>query len=309
MNLAERLQDFRTNQNLSCERFAALVGVPTITLLRWETGTSNPTTIEAQKLEEIGLGKLDKNETKDFSTPRLTLVEDTDLDLREGIRSHVVLQGRSRAFDPAPYVLNGPSNQLGFFEELYRLQEQTKLPCPEPEYARRLSLIADLPDLSITSAQYDLEKPKRTAKHWNPNYGSHGWHRYIGRFPPHLVRALINHFGARRGETICDPFAGSGTTLVESRLLGINAIGIEVCPLSSLISRTKSKFPRITATLENSGASLIQFYRDRWDRFARGRNVAAIPHQEILQRVGNTIPQFQNYERWMAPEALLGTSI
>ena len=309
MNLAERLQGFRSNKNLSREEFASLVGVKPVTVLRWETGTSNPTSSDAEKLEQLGFGTLDKSETKHGSIPRLVLHNDSDVALRDGIRPHIRLADKSRAFGPAPYVVNGPANQIEFFETLYHLQEHIELPCPTPEYARRLSLVADVPDLGVTTAQYALESPKRTAKHWNPNYGTHGWHRYIGRFPPHLVRALINHFGARRGETICDPFSGSGTTLVESRLLGMNAIGIEVCPLSALISCTKSKFPTSTASLEKAWAALTQFYNDRWERFVRGRDVTAIPHEEILGRKDNTIPAFPNYERWMTPEALLGSSI
>lgn len=309
MNLAQRIQEFRSGKNLSLEEFAVLLGVKPVTLLRWETGTSSPTPSDAERLEQLGFGKLDRAETKQVSIPRAELFKDSQIDLRQGIRPHINLNGHSPAFDPAPYVVNGPENQLDFFETLYLLQEQSEPPCSVPEYARRLSLVAAVPELEVKAAQYELEQPKRTAKHWNPNYGSHGWHRYIGRFPPQLIRALINHFGARRGDVICDPFSGSGTTLVESRLLGMSAIGIEVCPLSGMISRTKSQFPASAASLEKTRASLTQFYRDRWDAFAAGRDITAIPHGEIIQRPGNPVSEFANYERWMTPEALLGTSI
>jgi hypothetical protein len=42
------------------------------------------------------------------------------------------------------------------------------------------------------------------------------------------------------GDTVMDPFAGSGTTLVEALRLGRNAIGIDANPLSELICRVKS---------------------------------------------------------------------
>jgi hypothetical protein len=174
---------------------------------------------------------------------------------------------------------------------------------------RRLSLVSEVEGFPIIPAQNALEASDDNAKHWNANYGSHGWHRYVGRFPPHLIRALINHFGARKGETICDPFAGSGTALVEARLLGLKAVGVEVCPLSCLISRTKSKFPCLALGLLKVSRDLTDFFYDRWGRFVSNRDIWQIPHSEILQRKGNSIPDFSNCVNWFIPEALLGCSI
>ena len=42
-----------------------------------------------------------------------------------------------------------------------------------------------------------------------------------------LTRAMINLIGLKKGQTICDPFCGTGTTLLEAELLGLNGIGID----------------------------------------------------------------------------------
>jgi DNA modification methylase len=55
-----------------------------------------------------------------------------------------------------------------------------------------------------------------------------GQHRYVGRFPPQLVRALLNHFQAGPEDLVLDPFVGSGTTLVVAERLNRNSIGIEI---------------------------------------------------------------------------------
>ena len=42
-----------------------------------------------------------------------------------------------------------------------------------------------------------------------------------------LTRAMINLIGLEKGRTICDPFCGTGTTLLEAELLGLNGIGLD----------------------------------------------------------------------------------
>jgi tRNA (guanine10-N2)-dimethyltransferase len=42
-----------------------------------------------------------------------------------------------------------------------------------------------------------------------------------------LTRAMINLAGLQEGETVCDPFCGTGTTLLEAESMGIHAIGLD----------------------------------------------------------------------------------
>lgn len=55
----------------------------------------------------------------------------------------------------------------------------------------------------------------------------HDWYRFVLSFPPHLVSNYIEEFGLDERHIILDPFCGTGTTIVESKLHGIKAIGIE----------------------------------------------------------------------------------
>ncbi len=42
-----------------------------------------------------------------------------------------------------------------------------------------------------------------------------------------LTRVMINLTGLKEGETVCDPFCGTGTTLLEAESMGIHAIGLD----------------------------------------------------------------------------------
>jgi tRNA (guanine10-N2)-dimethyltransferase len=42
-----------------------------------------------------------------------------------------------------------------------------------------------------------------------------------------LTRVMINLIGLKEGQTVCDPFCGTGTTLLEAESMGIHAIGLD----------------------------------------------------------------------------------
>lgn len=71
------------------------------------------------------------------------------------------------------------------------------------------------------------------------NYLTHGLHRYKGKFYPQLARALLNISGVKPGALVLDPFMGSGTTILEAWLTGVDSIGFDISPLAHLVARTK----------------------------------------------------------------------
>ncbi|MEM4367703.1 MAG: DNA methyltransferase [Candidatus Anstonellales archaeon] len=70
-------------------------------------------------------------------------------------------------------------------------------------------------------------------------YLNHYMHPYKGKFHPKMVRALVNYIYPKEDGVILDNFAGSGTLLVEANYLGLDALGVEINPLSVLMSNVK----------------------------------------------------------------------
>lgn len=84
-------------------------------------------------------------------------------------------------------------------------------------------------------------KESETTKH------VHRLHPYKGKFIPQLVEYFLDSHTDKfkkeiffnKGNTVLDPFCGSGTTLVQASELGINAIGVDVSAFNTQISNSK----------------------------------------------------------------------
>ncbi len=88
---------------------------------------------------------------------------------------------------------------------------------------------------------FDHLREKDTTKH------IHRLHPYKGKFIPQLVEYFLDSHTDefkrevyfKPGDIILDPFAGSGTTLVQANELGMYAIGIDISAFNTLISNVK----------------------------------------------------------------------
>ncbi|MBN1311300.1 MAG: DNA methyltransferase [Anaerolineae bacterium] len=70
----------------------------------------------------------------------------------------------------------------------------------------------------------------------------HDWYRFVLAYPDHLVSDMIDYFGIQPGQTVLDPFAGTGTTLVECKKQGIHSTGIDANPVAAFACRVKTKW-------------------------------------------------------------------
>jgi len=64
---------------------------------------------------------------------------------------------------------------------------------------------------------------------------------YRGNWSPYIPRNLIQRY-TRRGDLVLDQMCGSGTSLVESKLLGRNSIGVDINRDAIMVTRDRLNF-------------------------------------------------------------------
>lgn len=79
-----------------------------------------------------------------------------------------------------------------------------------------------------------------TIKQANPNSYTHGMFKYPCKFIPEIPRWGINTYLPEMKGVIFDPFSGSGTTLLEANVNGIDAYGTEIDDIAKLIIKVKT---------------------------------------------------------------------
>jgi hypothetical protein len=125
-------------------------------------------------------------------------------------------------------------------------------------------------DGELSWSEAELPQHRRT-KH------VHRLHPYLGKFVPQLAETLLRRH-AGPGATVYDPFAGSGTTLVEANALGMHAVGTDISAFNCLLMRVKT-----------------------------GRHDLRLVDRELagaLERPPGDLPESEYLRTWLAPPAL-----
>jgi DNA modification methylase len=112
-------------------------------------------------------------------------------------------------------------------------------------------------DLALSWSEAELPERERT-KH------VHRLHPYLGKFVPQLVEELLRRY-VEPGGRVLDPFAGSGTTLVQCLESGYDAVGVDVAPFNCLLMRVKTAAYDLDALRRDLDAARGRAAEFEWD--------------------------------------------
>ncbi len=151
----------------------------------------------------------------------------------------------------------------------------------------------------------------------------HEWYRFVLSFPAHLVREYVFRFGLKETDILLDPFCGTGTTLVEAKLLGIPSIGIEANPVAHFASSVKVAWDLDPDKLVDHAASIakrvkhncavegssLRTLSEESSKLLLKNSISPLPlHKSLvlLNRIeNNESPQFKRHELLALAKALV----
>ncbi|MDR1973526.1 MAG: DNA adenine methylase [Bacteroidales bacterium] len=104
------------------------------------------------------------------------------------------------------------------------------------QQSARMSLEQKLIEIMVVSNDFNRQS---VSYQLSKNDSLHRWLKYKEGFSADLVKRLLKEFNLKVGDTVLDPFVGSGTTSLVCKMLGINSIGFDILPMSKIAIEAK----------------------------------------------------------------------
>lgn len=137
---------------------------------------------------------------------------------------------------------------------------------------------------------------------------NHNVFRYPAKFHPPIAGALID-LVTETGQTVWDPFCGSGTLLIEAAVRGRNCIGSDIDPLAIFIAHAKSSLTEVDSLIHAADKCKLWAERRRTaDKETFGEFLYDISPEhfgEQARRVQRWIPELPNLSHWFRRRATI----
>jgi tRNA (guanine10-N2)-dimethyltransferase len=115
-----------------------------------------------------------------------------------------------------------------------------------------------------------------------------------------LTRAMVNLARLNEGETVCDPFCGTGSTLLEAESMGIRSIGIDFDKKMCQISKKNLKVNGFDSQIFNQNYDYMLQIKDQFDGIVTDlpygtASKVSEPPQKLIRSFASKIPKKKKF--------------
>jgi DNA modification methylase len=169
----------------------------------------------------------------------------------------------------------------------------------EPTASSNVTPDTPLSEINLNWRERDLPERERT-KH------VHRLHPYLGKYIPQLVEIFLRKYFAA-GQTVLDPFCGSGTALVQANELGINSVGYDISLFNVMLSQAKTQKYNLDVVEKEIKDILQKLYaatqKNSSDSVTYTQSDEQI-YQMALFETKSSLEDVEYLGKWFAPQAL-----
>ena len=255
--------------------------------------------IEAIEVDDDTI-TITKNEIGRFGNHYALRVQGSSM-IDEGIfDGDIVVLRKQDIADDGQIVVAVINDNEATLKKIYREKDRFRLqpanPTLFPIYAKEVEVRGVVVKI-IRNFESQIEKEKATDKglsrridySWdfkgvNTKPHTHVIHTYPAMFIPQVARRLLLTY-TKRGDTVCDIFCGSGTTLVECMLTGRHSYGIDLNPLATFLAGVKTT-PLDSEVLKKEYSKLIERFK-------------------VLDDKKVAVPEFKNIDFWFKKDVIV----
>lgn len=174
------------------------------------------------------------------------------------------------------------------------------------------------------NSRFDIMDLECKKEFWNVDetiselsYLTHDYFRYYGKFPSKVGKMILEDLLGggvidREHDFIIDNYAGSGTTLVEAKLAGVDSIGLDINPFAALACRVKTYNYNVTELRNIWGNIKNEIFKCTLsDEVCRpeGDNNADRAKKERINRAVSGMQQNAEFTKWFSDQALFQLAV
>jgi DNA modification methylase len=122
----------------------------------------------------------------------------------------------------------------------------------------------------------------------------HRWFRLTPSFGPDLVQEMLATLQCGQKDVVLDPFAGAGTTMIESQIEGLTSYGFEINPFLHFVGNTCLEWNLDVERLKQALNVIEKKYLA----------LSGLVNLNNLEKFGLSMPSIHNPTRWWRPDIL-----
>ncbi len=124
-------------------------------------------------------------------------------------------------------------------------------------------------------SQFEISELECEKEFWNVDetiselaYLTHDYFRYYGKFPSKVGKMILEDLIKgnvidKEKDFVIDNYAGSGTTLVEAKLAGIDSVGLDINPFAVLACRVKTYNYDVSKLRKTANTEFLKWFSDK----------------------------------------------